>query len=776
MATVHSSETASADTRAVTVAARSLRRAAALLAAALNLAGCEGIVSDSARDGSGPPVLDLPGGDTCVDVESMFADTVWGPTLSGTCIGCHTQAGGARTTRFVLVSSAEAPDFLHRNFAAFEAMAIDRSSGDSLVLQKISGGLPHVGGVLAPRGSPTFVAFSDMIEALALDDRCIGTPPDPTGPYFDGVVLLDEVQTLRKAVFQLASRYPTPAELDAVRGRGIEAIDPVLDAVMREDGFYTRVKEIFNDQLLTEGGIYPIYHLPEAADFAFYGANYPQFQNAPEADRERWNRELGQIMTSEPLNLIEWVLRHERPFSEILTADYTIVNPFSARFYGVALDRFADDEDPDEWLAVTLPDRPQAGLLSTVSFLDKYPTRSTNRNRARSRMVYRLFLATNVLALDAEPLPVAAVSEPAAWMTNPACTVCHDRVDPVAGCFQDYSDWDVSRKIAIYRPKPWYEDMRAPGFNGVDAPDDVIEGGRTLPWLARQIIADRRFGLAMAQIVWTGLTGQTPLAEPSAREAGSPDYTARLRAFHAQHETLQAASQAFFDGDYDFRALVRVLVRSPWFRAIDLVPTIPSRLAELDELGTARVLSPEAVARRLRATFGYDVFPEIARPWSGGALGYSLQYGGIDSRGSTVRATALNAVMAAIAHRVANIVACRATPREFSLPRGERVLFPHVDPADTADGAREAVTSTIIELHDRFFGERLGADHPEIVATFELFRAAQATGRAELEAGREGALLHSQCREHMSEDPTYGVRAWQAVLTFLLSDYRFLHD
>ncbi len=737
-------------------------RCAPALAAMMAIA-CRGHIGDS------DDRRDVTVG-ACVDIPPLFEDTLWRPTLSATCLGCHVADGAAKDSAFILVPS-EQPDYLGTNLEAFKAVALDRSSGESLVLEKISGGLPHAGGVLAPTGSTTYLSFATVVSGL--DNPCPEGSETPGGPYFDDVVLLAEAQTLRKATFELTSRYPTAAELDQVRDQGIDAIDPILDTVMREEGFYVRVKEIFNDVFLTEGLIYPVYGLPEAGDLPnYYGDNYSQFQTAPEEYSELWNVELGKMMTSEPINLVAWVLRNDRPFSEILTADYTVVNPYSARYYGVPLDGFTDPDDPNEWIAATLPDRPQAGVLSTVGFLEKYPTTQTNRNRARSRVVFQVFLATNVLALESEPLPASAVSEPMAWLNNPACTVCHDRVDPLAGCFQDYNDFDD--RIGRYRPKPWFSDMRPPGLNGIDAPPDVVASAQTLPWVAEQIVADPRFSMAMAQLMFRGLTGQTPLVEPT--DADAPDYAANVRAFEAQRSSLQSAADDYLAEDHDLRALIKSLVKSPWYRAVNANVDDPERLAELRPVGTARVLSPEKLKRRLTATIGHEVFAEIDRVWTGGATGFKLLYGGIDSRGSTVRASAMNAVMAGVAERMANQVACDAAPLEFSQPAGDRVLFPGVEPSDTAETAQAAVIGTMVDLHERFFGERLSDDDPQIVRAFELFRAVQAAGLAGIAAGDESTTLPSACRNGMSEDPSYGVRAWMATLTLLLSDYRFLHD
>ena len=55
-------------------------------------------------------------------------------------------------------------------------------------------------------------------------------------------------------------------------------------------------------------------------------------------------------------------MRNDRPFTEIVTADYIMVSPYSARGYGIfdeVRDQFDDPEDPFEYVPAKLegPDR-----------------------------------------------------------------------------------------------------------------------------------------------------------------------------------------------------------------------------------------------------------------------------------------------------------------------------------------------------------------------------------------------------------------------------------
>ena len=84
---------------------------------------------------------------------------------------------------------------------------------------------------------------------------------------------------------------------------------------------------------------------------------------------------------------------------------------------------------------------PHAGVLSTHAWLARYPSTATNRNRARARWTYFHFLGVDVeksAPRSTDPDALADTDNPT--MKNPACTVCHESLDPVAGTYQSFGD------------------------------------------------------------------------------------------------------------------------------------------------------------------------------------------------------------------------------------------------------------------------------------------------------------------------------------------------
>src|SRR5207237_1405583 len=76
---------------------------------------------------------------------------------------------------------------------------------------------------------------------------------ESSAPFFNGVVMIDDQRLLRRLTLSLTGRLPTPAEREAVAKQGSKAFPTLLDAIMKEDAFYDRLREGFNDVFLTTG-------------------------------------------------------------------------------------------------------------------------------------------------------------------------------------------------------------------------------------------------------------------------------------------------------------------------------------------------------------------------------------------------------------------------------------------------------------------------------------------------------------------------------------------
>jgi mono/diheme cytochrome c family protein len=759
---------------------RRLTLALSLAGAALGLTSC-----DDGPNGNGE----------CTTIRDAFVQQAWQPVLGSTCISCH-QPGGAAyqaEARFRLVP-ASYPGFVDLNLAAVRELAGYEYEGVPLLLAKPSGRVSHGGGNVLDPSSAQYREFQAFLTRLREEGDARTCPASDSA--FAEVDVLTPVETLRKSALDLVGRLPTTAEVEAVQSGGEPALERALLAMMAEPAFDTRLMEVWNDVLLTDQfNSYTGRSLQTLNEDDFPAAHDAAYMGADDAARARISR----AVTAEPLQLIAHIVREGRPFSEILTANYSVYNPDSAAIYRVTIP-FADPNNASDWRegrlsftrdGETIPWQ-HAGILSSPMVLNRFGTTPTNLNRHRVWWLLRTFLATDILTVADRPIdPEAANGYDYPVRQDPQCIVCHAVLDPMAGAYAGYDVYDQERFYPNRRPNGNVFD---PGFDEERMPANP-EGGR-LPWLAARIARDSRFPLAITRLTYTAFIGRAPIEHP--RDPSAPNYEAQRTAWAAQDAVFNDLVQAFEASNQDYRRLVVALMLSPYYRASNVFGEVSgARAIELGEVGTARFLTPEMLSRKIHAVTGIH----WDRGWDRNeqlTTDFDILYGGIDSDLVTDRLHDPNGVMAAVGLRMANEVSCRSTAYDFSLPVAQRSLFPDVelttmplamDGSPDAAGAT-AVRAAIVRLHARFFGETLSSTDPEIERTYQLFVDTMRAGRAAITADTENSWLTWSCQarvnpatgedlpmsQRIDQDPQYVIRSWMAVVTYLLSDYRFLHD
>lgn len=768
---------------------RPLRRDGTWLTLSLGAAFAAGLLGFGCSGDSDPRRSGGSGGTgntgQCLSTREYFTEKVWAPVLTEHCLKCHAPDGEAiaKGAQFRLLPSSY-PGFLDANLEMTRQFAKTEFDGKSFLLAKPLGDLDHGGGDVLQAGSPEHEALEAFVNNLPATDACVG---GSSAMSFDDVTQLDGLGTLRKASIALVGRLPTPAEIDQVVTGGEGALGTLLLEMMKEQAFLDRIKEIFNDLYLTDR--YTAY-----SSYAVNLLNTTQFPNAdayfdalPAADQAKVNRALSR----EPLELVAHVVKHDKPFTEVVTAKYTVMNPFSAKIYNASLtfQNPNDESDFKEGQIVAQGEGPiaHAGVLTSPMWLNRFPTTPTNRNRHRSRMIFKFFLATDILRVAERPLdPTAATAVPNPTMNDASCNVCHRMIDPIAGAFQKYDDNDQEK----YEPKnTWYNDMVPAGFGGETM--QTTDTDKALPWLGQRIVEDPRFSLSVVYTMFTALTGQEPLEYP--RDPDSPTLKQELNAWTAQDAMFRRIADDFVKEGFNLKRVVAQIVLSPYFRAKNTKGEVDdARRAELAGVGTGRLIIPEVLGRKIRAVTGL--------PWGKGVgyaktdyLGsdYRILYGGIDSDDVTKRLGTPNGVMANVGWRMANEVACQTTAWDLSLDDvSKRFLFPYVEVTDTPDTGADAIKKNIQYLHAHVLGEALPLGDAELARTYQLFVDTWNEGKAAIAAKTLTADIAYSCRarknpytdqdlptaERLEKDPDYTVRAWMAVVTYLLSDFQFLYE
>ena len=425
--------------------------------------------------------------------EEVFRNHISEPIIQSTCVNCHVQGGVSGHTRLVFVRSSDAADHETLNLRTLEIFLDELADGGggTYILNKIQG-VAHGGGVQVSLGSGHFANMERFLGLLGEPIARLRLTPET---LFDTVVLASDRKTLRRAALIFAGRIPTEEEYAAVENGDESVLRATIRGLMEGPQFHEFLLRASNDRLLTDRQDSEIinrfeflvdfvnesYRRAAAAGGAFVNSDYSDWYAAVQYGARR-----------APLELIAHVVQNDLPYTEILTAEYIMANPWTARAYGAST-HFDDSDDVHEFRPSRImnyyrmgdgykeeydpvlqasriidpgplhTDYPHAGILNTHAFLKRYPTTATNRNRARSRWTYYHFLGLDIeksASRTTDPAALADTNNPT--MHNPACTVCHKVLDPVAGAFQNYGD------------EGYYKN----NWGGLDSLDDLYKEGK----------------------------------------------------------------------------------------------------------------------------------------------------------------------------------------------------------------------------------------------------------------------------------------------------------
>jgi Protein of unknown function (DUF1592) len=747
---------------------------------ALPLAAAPGIASVGCESGED--------GGVCLTARQYYEQEVWGAFMAQDCMKCHTPDGiaVAKGAKFVLQPPSY-PGFLDANLAMLDEISRIDVDGKPLILVKPTGGASHGGGEIFPEGSEQYAALETLIDKIR-------NPPDcgEAGPMsVPGVKVLSPNDTFRKAAIHLAGRLPTADEDKAVVSE--EALDAALDALMKEDAFLERLREMFNDSILTDR-----YDRYGDGLFIINDDDFPEVQKV--RDGEGYDgfqqRMASRALAREPLNLVAYVVKNDKPIKEILTAPYVVVNPFSGPVYGVT--GFTDPMNENEFkeAALTAYDGtavPHAGILTTAAFLNRWPTTPTNRSRGRARQVYKSFLAFNVLKISERPVDASKVTaKDNPTMNDANCAVCHKVIDKVSGMFRGWSENGDYTKF--YNDAEWHNDMIPAGWGQEDMPPEFYNAG--LQWGAKQMVDDPRFAIAMVYTVYTGITGREPLPYPTG-DSESQEFKDKLVAWDAQDAFFNQAKDALVSSNYNLKSVIKAVIKSPYYRAFGAANASKEQLADL---GSGRLLTPEMMNRKIRAITGVYWGSFDGNGYRRDMLhketgeNYFLLYGGMDSFNVLKHLDQPNGTVAAVSHRMANELSCELTAWDFTKATDKRRFFPLVERTIVPESAGNSVPASvqlikenIAYLHHLLLGERVKPDDVEVERTYKLFYDTWKELSTSEEVGDDlefwcrgqwdhstGAELPEEVRIYQDQERT--IRAWQAVMAYLMMDYKFIYE
>jgi len=736
--------------------------------------------------GSGTETVDIgPAEDlvllneTCV--EDYFRDTV-SPIINA-CYACHVDGGVAQNTDLVFDASS-----VEDNFQTLKTYIL---VSNRKVIEKADGTKGHAGGTIFT--TEDVEKMNVMVDYVANPTTCKSTTSSAISP--SSIVLASSQDTLHSVASIMLGRAPAENELNmAINTTGL---DNVVNQYMNTPEFYGWIRRSFNDFLLTDSTLTARSSLSSVSSAGFNDSVnwYDDIEEEDGRSKSDLRNSAIKGAARAPLELVVHVIKQNKPFSEILTADYTMMNPYSSRSYGKNISGFSFQNDSftsgfseDNYRPIKLDGIPQAGLLSDPVFLTQFPTTTTNANRHRSTKVQKFFLNTDILALADRPIDSTEESEdPHPTMTNPDCTICHIVMEPISGAFKNY------RYGVRYQKRTWYDNMQEPGLSINNLlPDE--EGDRALQWLSQEIIKDDRFARSIVHIFYTALTGREPL---KLSMTSTLEYTQAL-AF--EDEVFSELAQGFRDSNMNAKSLIKEIIKSPLFRGIGL-PSGEYNPIVNSNIGLAHLITPENLNEKIKSSTGYywvgnrTYYTQDTRQAKGHRdqlllNAYNILYGGMDSLNVVERTSELNGIMANIQLRMAAEMSCKITPIDFYVAAGDRKMFPFVEkdlePVDEESIVK--IKENIQYLHKHFLNEDLAIDDPQLELTYDLFFETYEEGKANVAATTESRNLNCRLTRdpvtgnslsgamQISTDDNYVIRSWAIVVAYMLSDYKYLYD
>jgi len=145
---------------------------------------------------------------------------------------------------------------MRHNRDAFARLAAMKFKDQSRLLVKATGGLSHGGADVLKPDSKGHLILAEFVRRV---NAAPSTAPRPIvddknlPPFFDGVTMLTRAVCSGGVTLSLAGRLPTDAERSVVADKGLSGLPPLLDTLLKEDAFYDRLREGFNDIFLTVG-------------------------------------------------------------------------------------------------------------------------------------------------------------------------------------------------------------------------------------------------------------------------------------------------------------------------------------------------------------------------------------------------------------------------------------------------------------------------------------------------------------------------------------------
>ncbi len=507
------------------------------------------------------------------------------------------------------------------------------------------------------------------------------TPPSDTagdGPHAAErpVVPLADAALFRRASLDVRGTLPTIAELAALEPDP-GALEGRLDALLVDPAHEERLVDMF---------------------------------------AERWNMRVDEVSLSsqrfdvdpldeygylrsveeEPLRLMARIGRSELPWTDIVTADWTMADEMLGSLWPVAR------EAGDGWQVATYTDgRPANGVLATNGMWWRYATTPNNYNRTRAAAISRLLLCEDYLErpIRFEPANLLARDDLLdATRHEPTCVGCHSTLDPLAAALFGFwnNDLFLIEEHVTYHPD---REFLGAYYLGVEP-----------AWYGAPLTAAADLGpMVAADDRFVACTVET-LAEALWRRDVDPV---------ADFGVLQDLRTQFTEGELRLGPLIRAVLDTADYRAGTL--TSDATDADAESVQTRRLVPVQALSSAVADLTGFTWDREGWDQLDNDNHGFRTLAGDVDGESLTRPTSDPTVSRALVMKRVAQSAAAAAVDADFATD-GERRLFGEVDTTDVPGSA--PFDAQLLALHLRLYASVPDADR--LASDAALFSAAHA--------------------------------------------------
>ncbi len=306
--------------------------------------------------------------------------------------------------------------------------------------------------------------------------------PAPAPPTPTMLVPLDGPRLARRMSIDLRGVLPSTEELDSVEAAP-ENIHALQDAWLADPRFEERLVAMYQERWRTS--------LDEFRGTVFdYGID--------SIESYAFNRSVGE----EPLRVVAHVVATDRPYSDIVTADWTMANEMMRDIWPIDY-----PEGGSGWeLSHYNDDRPAAGVLTVNGLWWRYISPIFNNNRARTAAIFDLLVCSDVLSRPvvlSAGLSIVEGDAAEAIKTQAECLACHASIEPVAATLFGFVPLDDQSSLEMETYHPERENLGAE-LLGVE-PAWMGHPVAGLEDLGREIAADPRFVDCAVQTIAEGL-------------------------------------------------------------------------------------------------------------------------------------------------------------------------------------------------------------------------------------------------------------------------------